>query len=122
MPGIARGMPQLVEQAVLKRHQPLQQCGVERDALAGLGEGALERDKTVVLLGQRQRSVQTLHTATQGATASVAKHAPDFIKTETELVIWQTVAALFVARRALRGCRLLDYGRSSRLLDRKSVV
>ena len=62
--------------------------------MAGLGKGALERDKTVVLLGQRQRSVQTLHAATQGATASVTEHAPDLIKTETELVIWLTVGGV----------------------------
>ena len=80
-------MPKLVKKPMLRRHQPCQQGRVQADTRAGFRKGALERDKVVVLLGQCQRAIQTLHPATQSATARIAIQAPHFIKAETQFVI-----------------------------------
>ena len=74
---------------MLGRHQPRQQGRVKAYALTGFRESALEGHKTIVVLGQRQRTIQVLHSPTQGAAACIAVHAPDFIEAKTEFIVRQ---------------------------------
>lgn len=52
VPFIPRGMPELMEQTMLGRHQPGQQRRAQRRAFAGFGERLLEGDELIVEFGR----------------------------------------------------------------------
>ncbi|MNZ46719.1 hypothetical protein D3C78_644100 [compost metagenome] len=78
VPLVARGVPELVEQAVPRRHQPGQGLRLQRDTFAGHGEGLFHREEA-----QRcaRRLVQPGQTAAERCAAAVVQPgAPDLVE------------------------------------------
>ncbi|MNS39323.1 hypothetical protein D3C72_716010 [compost metagenome] len=86
VPLVAAGVPELVEQAMFRRHQPRQQRRVQTGAFAGLGKTSLDGDEMIVQFRQRQRPIEAQHLPGERAAAGIAERRPDFVEFDFEFV------------------------------------
>lgn len=71
---------------MLGRHQPGQQLRIKPGAFTGLGKTPLDSDELIVLLGQRQRPIQTQYLPGERGAAGIAERSPDFIQFDFEFI------------------------------------
>ncbi|VVN48050.1 hypothetical protein PS647_06038 [Pseudomonas fluorescens] len=102
VPLVPGGMPELVEQPVLRRYQPGEQGRIEADALASFREYPFDGDEAIVLGGQHQWPIQVQHTSTETATASITETGPDLVQGHVELVIATAAGAQQTPTQLLR--------------------
>ncbi|MNY09699.1 hypothetical protein D3C86_1426330 [compost metagenome] len=87
VPLVPGGMPELVEQTVLRRYQPGQQGRIEAAAFTCFRECPFDGNETIVLGRQHQRTLEVQHTPAETAAAGVTETGPDLIQGHVEFVI-----------------------------------
>ncbi len=86
MPLVPRGMPELVEEAMLRRDQPGEQAFVEADALASQRKRALDRHEAEILLRLQWRAHEALDATAEGAVAGIGQIVPDLVEDRRAIV------------------------------------